>query len=112
MRNSADRQLARLLNQADKSADCSEFIVFLLKAIKAASLQAIQTEQNTATKTPVKTPVKILQLLSAQPELTLAEVATHIGKSVSAVERAAAKLQREGRLKFIGPRKGSYWQVL
>lgn len=87
-----------MLNQADKAADCSEFIVFLLKTIKAALLQAIQAEQNTATKTPVKvqvkTPVKILQLLSAQTELTLAEVAAHIGKSVSAVERAAAKLLR------------------
>ncbi len=106
----------RLLNQADKTADCPEFIVFLLEAIKTALLQAIQTEQNTATKTPaktlVKTPVQILQLLSAQPELTLAEVAAHIGKSVSAIERAAAKLQREGKLKFIGPRKGGHWQVL
>lgn len=69
-----------------------------------------------ATETPVKTlaktPVQILELLSAQPELTLAEVAAHIGKSVSAIERAAAKLQREGKLKFIGPRKGGHWQVL
>ena len=106
----------RLLNQADKAADCSEFIVFLLEAIKTALLQAIQTEQSTLSKTlaktQVKTPVKILELLSAQPELTLAEIAAHIGKSVSAVERAAAKLQREGKLKFIGPRKGGYWKML
>ncbi|GAB58775.1 Fic family protein [Rheinheimera nanhaiensis] len=106
----------RLLNQADKTADCSEFIVFLLESIKTALLQAIQTEQSTLSKTLVKTqaktPVKILELLSAQPELTLAEIAIHIGKSVSAVERAAAKLQREGKLKFIGPRKGGHWQVL
>lgn len=106
----------RLLKQADKAADCSEFIVFLLEAIKTALLQAIQTEQSTLSKTQVKTqaktPVQILELLSAQPELTLAEVAAHIGKSVSAIERAAAKLQREGKLKFIGPRKGGHWQVL
>ena len=106
----------RLLNQADKAADCSEFIVFLLEAIKTALLQAIQTEQSTLSKTLVKTqaktPVKILQLLSEHPQLTLVEIAAHIGKSVSAVERAAAKLQREGKLKFIGPRKGGHWQVL
>ena len=106
----------RLLNQADKTADCSEFIVFLLESIKTALLQAIQTEQSLTNKTPVKTqvktPVQILQLLSAQPKLTLAEVAAHIGKSVSAVERAAAKLQREGKLKVLGPRKGGHWQVL
>ena len=63
-------------------------------------------------KTPVKTPVKILQVLAANPEMTLSEVAVAIGKSVSAVERASANLVKAGRLKFVGPQKGGHWEVL
>jgi ATP-dependent DNA helicase RecG len=77
-------------------------------------------EPGTSVKTPVKTPVKtraktpdrILEALSASPNLTLTELAMSIGKSVSAVERASAKLVKEGRLKYVGPRKGGHWEVL
>jgi len=62
-------------------------------------------------KTPVKTPVKILQLLEERPELSLAELAVLIGKSVSAIERASAKLVKAGKLRRIGPDKGGHWEV-
>jgi ATP-dependent DNA helicase RecG len=62
-------------------------------------------------KTPVKTPVKILQLLQEEPELSLAELAVLIGKSVSAIERATAKLVKAGELRRIGPDKGGHWEV-
>ena len=68
--------------------------------------------EETPVKTPVKTPEQILATLAASPELTLAELASTIGKSGRAVERAAAKLVREGRLRFVGPRKGGHWEVL
>lgn len=44
--------------------------------------------------------------------MTLAEVAATIGKSLSAVERASAKLTKEGCLRYVGPRKGGRWEVL
>jgi len=44
--------------------------------------------------------------------LTLAEVAETIGKSLSAVERASAKLVKAGRLKYVGPRQGGHWEVI
>lgn len=71
-----------------------------------------KTPVETPVKTPVKTPEQILAALTANPELTLAEIALRIGKSVSAVERAAAKLVKEGLLRFVGPRKGGKWEVL
>jgi len=63
-------------------------------------------------KTPVKTPDAILELLSEQPTLTLAEIAVLIGKSARAVERAAKKLGEQGKLKHIGPQKGGHWEVI
>jgi ATP-dependent DNA helicase RecG len=51
-------------------------------------------------------------MLKDNPQMTLAEVASLIGKSVSAVERASAKLVKSGRLKRVGPAKGGHWEVL
>jgi ATP-dependent DNA helicase RecG len=42
----------------------------------------------------------------------MTDSAVIIGKSVSAVERAGTKLVKSGRLRFIGPRKGGYWEVV
>lgn len=65
----------------------------------------------TPVETPVKTPVQILAALEANPELTLAALALSIGKSLSAVERATAKLVKEGKVRFVGPHKGGHWKV-
>lgn len=62
-------------------------------------------------KSSVKTPVKILQLLKEKPDLSMAELAVLIGKSVSAIERASAKLVKAGELRRIGPAKGGHWEV-
>lgn len=63
-----------------------------------------KTRVNTQVKTRVKTPDAILALLVTQPKLSLREVSVQLGKSLSAIERAAAKLQAEGVLKFEGPK--------
>lgn len=72
----------------------------------------VETPVETPVEIPIKTPEQILHALAADPQLTLAEMAQAIGKSASAVERAAAKLVKEGRLRFVGPRKGGKWEVL
>ena len=70
-----------------------------------------ETRVETQVETRVETPDRIIELLRAHPHLTLVEVAARIGKSVSAVERATAKLTSEGRLRRVGPRKDGHWQV-
>ena len=109
----------QLLTESDQKSDCSAFIEFLLQAIEDSLQDAINTQPDTA-KTPVQTPVKtsvqlriqtpdlILQQLSANPNMTLTDVAQQIGKSVRAVERAVAKLKQQGKLEFIGPKKGGH----
>ncbi|MFU8861385.1 MAG: ATP-binding protein [Cyclonatronaceae bacterium] len=71
----------------------------------------VKTQVKTPVETQVKTPDAILMTLKNDPSLTLAEVAHRIGKSVSAVERAAKKLGDQGKLKYIGPQKGGHWEV-
>lgn len=115
----------RLLGEADQAGDCSGFIGFLLDAIFDALQQAIDASLagpgdsvapvETPVETPVigraKTPERILTILAAHPTCTLAEVAARVGRSVRAVERAVARLQQEGLLRFVGPRKGGRWEV-
>ena len=58
-----------------------------------------------------KTPEKILLLLKSHPDMSVAEIATHLNKSNSAIDRAIRKLKSEGRLKRIGSDKGGHWEV-
>lgn len=76
------------------------------------SAASVETPVKTLVKTPVKTPDAILKYLTDNPSMTLAEVAAQTGKSLSAVERASAKLVKAGKLKYVGPQKGGHWEVL
>lgn len=104
--------------------DCAPFIEFMLDII-AKTLHEVQHTTDTElaveaekarvemrVETRVKTPEQILSLLAKQPTLTLAEIASHLGKSPSTIERAVAKLKQQQRLAFNGPKKGGAWQVL
>lgn len=63
-------------------------------------------------KTPVKTPERIMELLTTNPELTLDDVSKTLGKSLRAIERAVAKLKAEERLQYVGSRKNGRWEIL
>jgi ATP-dependent DNA helicase RecG len=66
----------------------------------------------TTVETTVKTHSLILEYLEKKLKATLAEVAFGINKSLRAVERAASRLVKENKLRFIGSRKGGHWEVL
>lgn len=119
------------LSRADSLSDCTDFILFLLEALRDALAQAIavqpvlapvdqekvqaeaqvEPQVQTRVKTRVKTTDAMLAVLRAEPSLSLKMVALRIGKSTSAVERAASSLVKAGRLRFVGPKKGGHWEV-
>ncbi len=118
----------QLLTESDQKSDCSAFIEFLLQAIEDSLQEAISTQPDIVSEKTrvemrvetrvemrvemqVKTPEQILLLLQQNPHMTLSEVADTIGKSVSTVERAVAKLKKENRLAYHGPKKGGYWHI-
>ncbi len=69
------------------------------------------TVEKTVEKTK-KTSELVIQLLISNPELTLAEISGKTGKSLRTVERAVAKLKRVGKIRFVGPKKSGYWEIL
>ncbi len=93
------------------SFHASKSYLALINSETADPVTGKETIQKTGVKTGVKTPVKILQLFKKNPEMTLAQVASEIGKSLSAVELASSKLVKAGRLRHVGPQKGGHWEV-
>ena len=77
-----------------------------------AHIEAAGSQTAGQGKTSVKTSVKILQLLEANPNLTLADVAEEVGRSLRAIELASSKLVKEGKLRYVGPQKGGHWEVV
>lgn len=59
-----------------------------------------------------KTGELVFEWLKDNPDSTLADVAASIGKSLATVERYCSKLVKEGKLRFVGPKKGGRWEVL
>jgi predicted HTH transcriptional regulator len=89
------------------------------KKIRPLVWRTVQTAANTSVETsvetpqvPIKTPEAILALLSAQPAMTLSQVASRLGKGTRAIEMAVAKLTESGKLQYVGPKKGGRWEVM
>jgi len=103
------------LGEADASSNCTAFIEFLLEAIQQSLQKAIDNQasknEETRVEMQVKTPEAILHLLKENPYLSLAEVATQLGKATSTIERAVTKLQQENRLSHEGSKKGGIWRL-
>ena len=72
----------------------------------------VETLVETRVEPKPKTPELVLALLSAEPDLTLKEVALRLDKATSTIERAASGLVKAGRLRFVGPRKRGRWELL
>lgn len=114
------------LAESTRHSDSGPFIAFmlarLLDALDSVAAESASTETPVKTlvearvKTPVQTPGKrrepLLGLLRKKPNLSLAEAAAQLGKSASAVERAARRLREAGRLRHVGPAKGGHWEVI
>jgi ATP-dependent DNA helicase RecG len=115
-------QVCREANSPESQIELNRDDLWLQFAFASSYLQAVGPKGGnapvlrpigkTSVKTPVKTTDSLLELLRQSPQMTLAEVAARVGRTVWAVEMATAKLVKTGRLRFVGPQKGGHWEVL
>ena len=70
--------------------------------------------ENTETrvKTRVKTREKILELISANQNITNQELADTLQLTVKGIEWQIKKLKEDGKLERIGGAKGGHWEIL
>ncbi len=66
----------------------------------------------TSGKMSGKTSGKIIEHINANSHITIPELAEMIGVTERTIQRNLQKLQKEGKVKRIGPAKGGYWKVL
>ena len=97
------------LAAADKVDDSTSFIEFMLQALLDTMTEAITKPSE---KVSEKTSEKIIRALHYNHAMTIAELAKNFGLSTRSIERNLQKLQKEGRLRRIGPQKGGYWEVV
>jgi predicted HTH transcriptional regulator len=63
-------------------------------------------------KTSEKTPEGISRLLQMDPNMTIAGLASALGKTTRTIERTLAAMQEQGKIQRIGGDKGGSWKVL
>jgi ATP-dependent DNA helicase RecG len=68
-------------------------------------------EKKAGEKTREKTGAKLLDLIRANPEITVAELADAVGLTSKGVEWHVRRMKYEGRLRRVGPDKGGHWEV-
>ena len=59
-----------------------------------------------------KSSQKILVLLKANPEMTIAELAMALVLTDRAIKKQLEKLKLSGQVRRVGPDKGGHWEVL
>ena len=66
----------------------------------------------TTQKTAQITTQKILDMIAANPSISRKELATQVGITADGIKYHLANLQKNGRLKRIGPDKGGHWKIV
>lgn len=63
-------------------------------------------------ETSEKTSEKILSMMKANENITIAELTEAISVSSRSIERNIDKLKQEGKIDRVGADKGGYWKVI
>ena len=75
-------------------------------------LQKTEVLKETREEMTLETPIKILEILALNPNITILELAQQIDKSESATWRTIRSLRKSGYLKRMGPKKGGHWEIV
>ena len=104
----------RVLGEADQSADCSGFILFMLDALAEALTQAIDNAavENTQETALENTQENIIQLLNNEPHLTRHQLAQRLSLTPDSVKHHLQKLKAAGRIEHVGSTKTGSWRVV
>jgi len=99
------------INRSNAVGNATPFLEFMLEAIKDTVHAYIKDSEKSSEIGSDKSSEKILELLRADPRMTIAALAQALSLSTRAIEKALRKLREAGRIERIGPAKGGRWAV-
>ncbi len=101
-----------VIAQSTNAADCGLFIEFMLNEILSTLKKRQGEPLRKDTRDTVNDTVNgIVNLIKADPKITLDELARRLNKSRRTITRNIKKLQDEGIISRTGSDKTGYWQV-
>ena len=84
----------------------------LQRTTEENSGQPMETEQESSLKSSLKSSQKILELISASPNITISEIADRLGMTTRGVDKNIKRLKEQGIIRRVGPDKGGHWEVI
>ena len=80
----------------------------LQRTTEENSGQPMETEQESS----LKSSQKILELISASPNITISEIADRLGMTTRGVDKNIKRLKEQWIIRRVGPDKGGHWEVI
>lgn len=121
----------RVLGECDRASDCTPFIAFMLEKLVGALAEGIDAQKGLPVAMSVEVSVemsvemsvenpqplgrtaeRILAAFTANPSMTIVQLAGELKVSSRTIERTIKVLQEEKRLARVGSTKSGYWQVV
>ena len=84
----------------------------LQRTTEEDSGQPMEMEQESSLKGSLKSSQKILELISASPNITISEIADRLGMTTRGVDKNIKRLKEQGVIRRVGPDKGGHWEVI
>ena len=88
------------------------------KIVQGGFFVKVLDTQPTILKSDLKSDLKtttpehlILDIVSANSNITISQLAQQIGKGITATKKYLNKLKEKGMLRRIGPAKGGHWEI-
>jgi len=106
------REYPCTMPEIEADEDWYSFILRRPSSVKAETKGSPKGSPKSSPKSSLKTAERILAMLNVEPSLSTKELGARIGISKRAVIKHTNKLQKDGRLKRVGPLNGGHWEVV
>lgn len=102
----------KAIAQSDAQGESTLFIEFMLNCILQTIKEQQKVTDKVADKVTGKSRDKILNLIKANPTITITQLMQELSMSDSGVRKVLRKLQQEGRVVRVGANKNGHWEII
>ncbi|MBR3021708.1 MAG: Fic family protein [Bacteroidaceae bacterium] len=102
----------KAIAQSDAQGESTLFIEFMLNCILQTIKEQQKVTNKVTNKVTDKSSDKVLNLIKANPTITITQLMQKLSMSDSGVRKVLRKLQQEGRVVRVGANKNGHWEII